>query len=73
MASEESSYPADWLRIAERDWGRVDRLLQAGDAELAGFCLQQALEKFFKAFFYSSFVAFHLLLLGTNHPAPPLD
>ena len=50
MASDESRYPTDWLRIAERDWGRVDRLLQAGDAELAGFCLQQALEKFFKAF-----------------------
>jgi HEPN domain-containing protein len=50
MASEESRYPADWLSIAERDWKRVDRLLQAGDAELAGFCLQQALEKIFKAF-----------------------
>jgi HEPN domain-containing protein len=50
MTSEESRYPADWLRVAERDWRRVDRLLQAGDAELAGFCLQQALEKFFKAF-----------------------
>jgi len=50
MASDEPRYPTDWLRNAERDWGRVDRLLQAGDAELAGFCLQQALEKFFKAF-----------------------
>ena len=53
MASEESPYPAAWRRIAERDWRRVERLLLAGDAELAGFCLQQALEKFFNAFLLS--------------------
>lgn len=46
MQPEESLYPADWLRIAEKDWGRAKRLLDAGDAELAGLCLQQAVEKF---------------------------
>ena len=41
MPREESLYPADWLRIAERDLKRVDRLLDEHDPELAGFCLQQ--------------------------------
>ena len=50
MLHENSSYPADWLRIAERDWDRVGRLLTDGDFSLAGFCLQQAIEKFLKAF-----------------------
>jgi hypothetical protein len=27
MPHEESLYPADWLRLAERDWRRVERLL----------------------------------------------
>ncbi|MFQ5796307.1 MAG: HEPN domain-containing protein [Candidatus Bipolaricaulia bacterium] len=47
---EESLYPADWLQIAEKDWKRVERLLDEDDPELAGFCLQQAVEKFLKAF-----------------------
>jgi len=53
MLREESPYPADWLRIAERDLKRVDRLLDEHDPELAGFCLQQAVEKFLKAFLLS--------------------
>ena len=50
MPHEESPYPADWIRIAEKDLGRVDGLLEKHDPELAGFCLQQAAEKFLKAF-----------------------
>ena len=46
MPREESLYPADWLRIAEKDLGRVKHLLHAHDAEAAGFYLQQAVEKF---------------------------
>lgn len=53
MLYEESLYPADWLRIAERDLRRVGQLLNEHDAELAGFCLQQAVEKFLKAFLLS--------------------
>ena len=53
MAPEESRYPADWLRIAERDLRRVRRLLDEHNPELAGFCLQQAVEKFLKAFLLS--------------------
>jgi HEPN domain-containing protein len=53
MPREESLYPADWLRLAERDWKRVERLLAGKDPELAGFCLQQAVEKFLKAFLLS--------------------
>lgn len=50
MPNEESHYPDDWRRIAEKDLARVDRSLADGDPELAGFCLQQAVEKFLKAF-----------------------
>ena len=53
MPREESLYPDDWLRIAEKDLKRVERLLDEDDPELAGFCLQQAIEKFFKAFLLS--------------------
>ena len=53
MPHEQSLYPADWLRIAEKDLGRVGRLLDEHDPEMAGFCLQQAVEKFLKAFLLS--------------------
>lgn len=50
MPPEESPYPADWLRIAEKDLSRVERALRDDDPEAAGFFLQQALEKSLKAF-----------------------
>ncbi len=53
MPPEESSYPAHWLAIAEKDLVRVDRLLDVKDPEGAGFHLQQAVEKFLKAFLLS--------------------
>ncbi len=53
MPHEESLYPADWLRIAEKDLTRVSQLLDQHDPELAGFCLQQAVEKALKAFLLS--------------------
>jgi len=53
MPREESLYPADWLRIAEKDLKRVERLLDDQDPEGAGFHLQQAVEKFLKAFLLS--------------------
>jgi HEPN domain-containing protein len=53
MPPEESTYPGDWSAIAERDLGRVDRCLRENDSEAAGFFLQQALEKFLKAFLLS--------------------
>ncbi|MFN3761877.1 MAG: HEPN domain-containing protein [Anaerolineae bacterium] len=53
MPGKESLYPADWLRIAERDLQRVVHLLAAHDAAAAGFFLQQAVEKFRKAFLLS--------------------
>jgi HEPN domain-containing protein len=53
MPPEESYYAADWLRIAERDLYRVELLLNAEDPEAAGFFLQQAVEKFLKAFLLS--------------------
>lgn len=48
--SEDSPYAEDWLRIARRDWHRIHVLLADGDADGAGFFLQQALEKYLKAF-----------------------
>ena len=53
MPREGSLYPGDWLRIAERNLGRVDHLLNVQDPEAAGFFLQQAVEKFLKAFLLS--------------------
>ena len=53
MPREESLYPGDWLRIAEKDLQRVPRLLSTDDPEAAGFYLQQAVEKFLKAFLLS--------------------
>ena len=53
MPRKESLYPNDWLRIAEKDFARVERLLLGHDAEAAGFFLQQAVEKFLKAYLLS--------------------
>ncbi|MGQ9629429.1 MAG: HEPN domain-containing protein [bacterium] len=53
MMRKESLYPADWLRIAEKDLKRVEHLLGVQDPEAAGFYLQQAVEKFLKAFLLS--------------------
>ena len=50
MMGGESSYPMDWLTIAERDFHRVSILLASEDPEGAGFHLQQSLEKALKAF-----------------------
>lgn len=52
MPREESFYPREWLRIGGEDLARVSRLV-ADDPKLAGFCLQQAAEKFLKAFLLS--------------------
>jgi HEPN domain-containing protein len=54
MPHDESFYPEDWLRIAEKDLGRVEKLLGLDDPEAAGFFLQQAVEKFLKALLLSS-------------------
>ena len=53
MPLEESTYSGDWLAIAERDLSRVNRCLRDEDSEAAGFFLQQAIEKFLKAFLLS--------------------
>ncbi len=53
MPPEESLYPADWQRIAEKDLARVEHLLTIQDVEAAGFFLQQSVEKFLKAFLLS--------------------
>ena len=46
----DSPYAEDWLKIARRDWHRIHVLLNDGDADGAGFFLQQATEKYLKAF-----------------------
>ncbi len=53
MHPEESLYPEDWIAIAEKDLRRVEDLLGLQDPEAAGFFLQQAIEKFLKAFLLS--------------------
>ena len=49
-APQDSTYPEDWLRIARRDWQRVQVILRSGDVELAASLLQQCLEKYLKAY-----------------------
>jgi HEPN domain-containing protein len=53
MKPRESGYPNDWMKIGEKDIKRARRLLDMGDAEGAGFHLQQALEKYLKAYLLS--------------------
>ena len=53
MLPRESRYPNDWLALAEKDLLRVTRSLRDKDPELAAFCLQQAVEKFLKAYLLS--------------------
>jgi HEPN domain-containing protein len=50
MPRDESLYPNDWLRIAEKDLIRANHLLSINDPEAAGFYLQQSVEKFLKAY-----------------------
>lgn len=49
-AKEDSPYADDWLKVARRDWHRMHVMLADGDADGAGFFLQQAVEKYLKAF-----------------------
>ena len=49
MPPEESAKPLDWLSIARLDFDRTQRALRDHDPGLAGFCLQQSVEKFLKA------------------------
>lgn len=50
MPQKKTSYPDDWMTIARKDWQRVDLLLGFDDIDGAGFFLQQAVEKYLKAF-----------------------
>ena len=52
MPGNDSHYPEDWRAIAEKDWKRAQSMADE-DPELAGFCLQRAVEKFLKAFLLS--------------------
>lgn len=47
---QDSPFPEDWKRVARKDWDRMKRNLRDGDAEAAGYFLQQSLEKYLKAF-----------------------
>ncbi len=54
MQHNESPYPPDWLVFAEKDLVRAERSLRENDPEIAGFFLQQSVEKFLKAFLLSN-------------------
>ena len=53
MPHKELSNINDWLKKAEADIARVEPRLQEGDREDAAFHLQQAIEKYLKAFLLS--------------------
>jgi HEPN domain-containing protein len=48
--NEMYSLPSDWMIIARKDWNRIHRMLEYDDAEASAVFLQQALEKYLKAF-----------------------
>lgn len=50
MSKEIPENISEWIQIAEKDWRRIQVQLDADDPEFAGFCLQQAVEKFLKAY-----------------------
>ena len=50
MPPDNSTYPDDWARIAEKNLARVGKLLDTDDPDAAGLCLRQAIEKYLKAF-----------------------
>ena len=50
MAPQDSEYPEDWLQTAEEDYRMGLYLLEGGYPRGAGYNLQQAIEKFFKAY-----------------------
>jgi HEPN domain-containing protein len=50
MKGTDSFYPQDWLQFAERDWQRIKKRLDEDDHQDAAVHLQQALEKYLKAF-----------------------
>jgi HEPN domain-containing protein len=45
-----SLYPPDWMKYARKDWRRIFAMLNDNDIEGAAFFIQQALEKYLKAF-----------------------
>ena len=45
-----SLYPPDWIKYARKDWKRIFAMLNSDDMEGAAFFIQQALEKYLKAF-----------------------
>ena len=50
MNPQDSEFPEYWIRIAERDYDRMRRMFRDDDPEGAGYYLQRAAEKFFKAY-----------------------
>lgn len=53
MPPNDTRYAREWLDFVEKDFGRATRALQENDPEIAGFFVQQAVEKFLKAFLLS--------------------
>ncbi|PTL36373.1 hypothetical protein CLG94_04895 [Candidatus Methylomirabilis limnetica] len=53
MPREESPYAVDWLRIAEKDLGRVERMLKTTIPRWRDFAFSKGVEKFLKAFLLS--------------------
>ena len=50
MNPQDSEYPEDWIEVAEEDLEMSAILLESGHPRGAGYNLQQAVEKFFKAY-----------------------
>lgn len=49
---ENSLYHEDWKEAAKKDWNRILIMLKEEDTEAAAYFLQQALEKYLKAYLF---------------------
>lgn len=66
MPRKESAYPADWMRIAEKDLARVGRLLDGHDQRWQAFACSKRLKNFSKLSCFQkggNFDAFTILAL----------
>lgn len=53
LTRDDTRYPLEWLRWAERDLERAHRGYRDADPSLVGFCIHQSTGKFLKAFLLS--------------------
>jgi len=52
MRPDESTYPADWKRIADKDLVRAERMVEADDPDAAGYFFNRHWRNTSRHFFF---------------------